>query len=112
MFVIIFLHDQIFHDLYGGQARIEGYVANYWRPVLNYLQDSLPRDEAALDHPYFQSQNALSMTIDEVEAIWGPIAANDDWSFLSAKLAAIHQMRQAYDIADLSLPRIVDGPAF
>ena len=38
------------------------------------------------------------MTIDEVEAIWAPIAANDDWSLLKAKLADIHQMRQAYGV--------------
>ena len=103
--------DQIFHDLYGGQPRIEGYVANYWRPVLNYLQDAFPRNAAALDHPYFQSQKALSMTIDEVEAIWEPIAANDDWSLLTAKLVAINQMRQAYGIGDVPLPRVVGGPA-
>ena len=103
--------DQIFHDLYGGQPRIEGYGANYWRPVLNYLQDAFPRNPAALDHPHFQSQKALSMTIDEVEAIWEPIAANDDWSLLSSKLAAINQMRQAYGVGDVPLPRIVGGPA-
>ena len=104
--------DQIFHDLYGGQPRIEGYDANHWKPVLNHLQDASPRNIAALDHPHFQAQKALSMTIDEVEAIWDPIAANDDWSLLSAKLAAIHQMRQAYGVGDVPLPRIVGGPAF
>ena len=103
--------DQIFHDLYGGQPRIEGYDANHWKPVLNHLQDASPRNIAALDHPHFQAQKALSMTIDEVEAIWDPIAANDDWSLLSAKLAAIHQMRQAYGVGDVPLPRIVGGPA-
>ena len=50
------------------------------------------------------------MTIDEVEAIWDPIAANDDWSLLSAKLEAIHQMREAYGVGDVPLPRIVSGP--
>jgi uncharacterized protein YdiU (UPF0061 family) len=103
--------DQIFHDLYGGQPRIEGYSANYWRPVLDYLRDATPRNVAALDHPHFQSQKALSMTIDEVEAIWDPIAANDDWSLLSAKLAAIHRMRRAYGGGDVPLPRIVGGSA-
>ena len=103
--------DQIFHDLYGGQPRIEGYDANHWKPVLNLLQDASPRNIAALDHPHFQAQKALSMTIDEVEAIWDPIAANDDWSLLSAKLAAIHQMRQAYGVGDVPLPRVVGGPA-
>ena len=36
--------DQIFHDLYGGQPRIEGYTANHWKPVLNYLQDARLRN--------------------------------------------------------------------
>jgi len=30
---------------------------------------------------------------------------------LSAKLTAIHQMRQAYGVSDVPLPRIVGGPA-
>ena len=103
--------DQIFHDLYGGQPRIEGYDANHWKPLLNCLQGALPRNSAALDHPHFQSQKAVSMTIDEVEAVWDPIAANDDWSLLSAKIEAIQQMRQAYGFGDVLLPRIVGGPA-
>ena len=102
--------DQIFHDLYGGQPRIEGYVGNHWEPVLNYLRDARPRNSAALDHPHFQSREALSMTIDEVEAIWAPIAANDDWSLFSTKLAAIHQMREAFSGDEVPLPRIVGGP--
>ncbi len=103
--------DQIFHDLYGGKPRAEGYDSNCWRPVLNYLQDALPRNSAALDHPHFQIQQALTMTIDEVEEIWDAIATNDDWSLLSAKLASIHQMRQAYGVVDVPPPRIVGGPA-
>ncbi len=103
--------DQIFHDLYGGEPRIEGYDSDHWKPVLDHLQDSLPRNLAALDHPHFQSQKALSMTIDEVEAVWKPIADKDDWSVLSAKLSAIHQMRQAYGVGDVPPPRIVGGPA-
>jgi len=52
----------------------------------------------------------VSMTIDEVEAIWAPIAASDDWSLLSDKIAAIHQMRHAYggDSA-MPLPSIIGG---
>ena len=103
--------DQIFHDLYGGAARVSGYKDDHWRPVLEYLQDARPRNPAALDHPHFQSAKALSMTIDEVEAIWAPIAASDDWSLLAGKIAAIHQMRKAYGEDDnLPLPTIADGP--
>ncbi len=103
--------DQIFHDLYGGRPRVDGYAADHWKPVLNCLQDAHPRNSRALNHSYFQSQKALSMTIEEVEAIWAPIAANDDWSLLSSKLAAIHQMREAYGGGEVPSPRIVGGPA-
>jgi uncharacterized protein YdiU (UPF0061 family) len=104
--------DQIFHDLYGGGARVSGYEDDYWQPVLDCLQDARPRNPAALDHPHFQSAKALSMTIDEVEAIWAPIAASDDWSLLADKIAAIHQMRKAYGgDHNLPLPTIIDGSA-
>jgi len=102
--------DQMFHDLYGGKARVDGYDDDCWRPVLEVLQAAKPRNPAALDHPHFQSAKAVSMTIDEVEAIWTPIAASDDWSLLSDKIAAIHQMRHAYggDLA-MPLPSIIGG---
>ena len=35
------------------------------------------------------------MPIEEVEALWAPIAANDDWSLFHAKLAAIRRMGEA-----------------
>ncbi len=47
-----------------------------------------------LAHPYFAGE-PTTMLIDEVEAIWSPIASNDDWSALEAKLAAIGAMREA-----------------
>ncbi len=103
--------DQMFHDLYGGKARVDGYDDDCWRPVLETLQAAKPRNSAALDHPHFQSAKALSMTIDEVEAIWAPIAASDDWSLLSDKIVAIHQMRHAYGgDAAMPLPSIIGGP--
>jgi len=36
------------------------------------------------------------MLIEEVEAIWAPIAERDDWSAFHAKLADIEIMREAY----------------
>jgi hypothetical protein len=36
------------------------------------------------------------MLIDEVEALWAPIAEADDWSALQAKLAEIETMAEAY----------------
>ena len=36
------------------------------------------------------------MLIDEMEALWAPIAERDDWSALHAALDEIEEMRQAY----------------
>ena len=37
------------------------------------------------------------MLIDEVEALWAAIAERDDWAPLYAKIAAIEEMRSAYE---------------
>ena len=36
------------------------------------------------------------MLIDQMEALWAPIAERDDWSAFAAALLEIEQMRQAY----------------
>jgi hypothetical protein len=48
-----------------------------------------------VDHPYFAGK-PCTMLINEVEAIWAPIAAGDDWSAFAAKLDQIHVMADAY----------------
>ncbi|MFM9851244.1 MAG: protein adenylyltransferase SelO family protein [Sphingomonadaceae bacterium] len=46
-------------------------------------------------HPYWQREQPCSLHIDEVEAIWAPIAENDDWTRLHAKVAEIREMGSA-----------------
>jgi len=55
-----------------------------------------------LDHPYWDSPAPQSLLIDEVEAIWAPIAERDDWSALHAKVAALRRMGEA--LGDAPLP--------
>ena len=50
----------------------------------------------ALDHPHWADDVPCSMLIDEVEAIWAPIAERDDWSALHAKVEAVRRMGTAY----------------
>ncbi len=45
-------------------------------------------------HPYWSGE-PCSLLIDEVEALWAPIAENDDWAPLYAKIAAIRDMGEA-----------------
>ena len=49
----------------------------------------------ALDHAYWADPAPQSMHIDEVEALWAPIAADDDWAPLMAKVGALRRMGEA-----------------
>ncbi len=46
-------------------------------------------------HPYWSDPAPCGLLIAEVEALWAPIAAHDDWAPLNAKLAAIARMGEA-----------------
>ncbi|WP_424022214.1 protein adenylyltransferase SelO family protein [Polymorphobacter fuscus] len=50
---------------------------------------------AAPAHDYWADAGPCTLLIDEVEAIWAPIAAADDWSALTAKVGAIRRMGEA-----------------
>jgi len=53
-----------------------------------------------LDDPVFSRPEPEEMLIDEVEALWAPIAAEDDWSPLHDKLRRIEAARVAYALGD------------
>ena len=50
---------------------------------------------STLPYPYWQDTEPCSMLIEEVESIWAPIAETDDWSLLTAKVAAVRRMGEA-----------------
>ena len=43
-----------------------------------------------------ERRTPCGMLIDEVEALWAPIAERDDWSALYRKIEDIAEMREAY----------------
>ncbi|WP_421837202.1 protein adenylyltransferase SelO family protein [Novosphingobium sp.] len=64
------------------------------------LGEALAAYEPGADtHPYWDDPAPQSMLIDEVEAIWAPIAESDDWSLLEAKIAALRRMGEAHGAA-------------
>ena len=102
--------DQIFHDLFGGKARSVGYDDDVWVPLLDILSGAHLVRPNALQHPHFNETKAVSLTIDEVEALWAPIAAADDWQPLVEKITAIRTMRAALDGAAVTaIPQINGG---
>jgi uncharacterized protein YdiU (UPF0061 family) len=100
--------EQTFFDWFGGLASADRAARSpskdrYANPAFNPVRDALqgfsPRPEVDLGHAYFSKPFACSMLIEEVEAIWKPIADSDDWSVFHAKLEAIDEMREAYGLA-------------
>ena len=101
-------YEQFFFDWRGGALSAERaarspsaghYASEAFRAVANAMESYAPTPDANLDHPYFARATPRTMLIDEVEAIWAPIASEDNWSLLQQTLAEIAQMRQAYGIA-------------
>jgi uncharacterized protein YdiU (UPF0061 family) len=106
-----FLHEtgapfeQTFFDWYGGSLSTQRaeksssaslYVHETFQTVRTVLDDFSPSPGINHSHPYFERTTPCTMLIDEVEAIWAPIAAEDDWSALAAKLDDIRAMAEAY----------------
>ncbi|SEP66349.1 Uncharacterized conserved protein YdiU, UPF0061 family [Devosia sp. YR412] len=100
-------YEQFFFDWRGGGLSAERaahspsaqhYASEAFRPVANGLERYGPADDLNLDHAYFTRETPRTMLIDEVEAIWAPIAEHDDWGLFHAALAEIAQMRQAYSV--------------
>ncbi len=100
--------EQTFFDCRGGVADAERvrrspsaslYAGAEFARLRGALAEHEPAADAALDHPYFTRARPVTLLIDEVEALWAPIAAADDWSPLAAKLAAIGEVAAAYGTA-------------
>ncbi|MCQ8239497.1 protein adenylyltransferase SelO [Rhizosaccharibacter radicis] len=106
-----FLHESampfesFFFDWYGGRLSAPraaaapsagAYAAEGFEPVRALIDRFEPRTDLRLDHPYFRDPLPCTMLVDEVEAIWAPIAERDDWGPFHHKLAAIGRMAEAY----------------
>jgi uncharacterized protein YdiU (UPF0061 family) len=51
-----------------------------------------------LGDPYFARPEPEELLVDQIEALWAPIAEADDWSAFEAKLAAIEVARRAWGL--------------
>lgn len=100
--------EQVFFDWRGGlasagRAARSPAAAYYETPEFAAARAAMAEHEATpdvgLDHAYFRRPSPCTMLIDEVEAIWAPIAEKNDWSALERKLAQIAEMREAYGLA-------------
>jgi uncharacterized protein YdiU (UPF0061 family) len=87
--------DRFFFDWRGGARRRD--EPAYDHPMFQPFVEAVAAYESrgANDHSYWSDPDPCAMPIEEVEAIWEPIAKADDWSLFEAKLSAIRRMGDA-----------------
>ncbi len=87
--------DRFFFDWRGGDLRQPSgaYAADAFAPFRKAVAAYSPH--AAADHRYWYRGAPCAMPIEEVEAIWAPIAAHDDWTAFETKIVAIREMGDA-----------------
>ena len=94
-------YDQFFFDWYGGapsevrakaSPNADAYAGAGWDAVRRDLERHSPTHPERLADPYFARKVPCSLLMDEIEAIWKPIAARDDWSAFEAKVADIREL--------------------
>ncbi len=99
--------EPLFFDWFGGAASerraLEGprgavYAGDEALAFRRALEGYAPADPARLGHPVFARPDPEELLIEELEALWAPIAARDDWAPFRAKLARIDQAREAYGL--------------
>ncbi len=95
--------EQVMFDLFAMQPtrlehspQAELYRSASFSPVREQLAALSVHPGANPDHAYFQQIRPRTMLIDEMEALWAPIAETDDWTAFNSALGEIETMRQAY----------------
>lgn len=99
---------QTFHDWAGGEASAaranQGPNAAYYaREDFAAIRDGLAKrtkSDAALllAHPYWARTQPVNLLIEDVEALWAPIADEDDWAPFESKLVEIDNLKQALGV--------------
>ncbi len=98
---------QTFFDWFGGEASAnraaEGPASNRYQEkgfeaVRRQLSERTPADPEKLRASYFTADKPVTLLIDEIEALWAPIADDDDWSAFEEKLEHIEAARLALNL--------------
>ena len=82
-----------------GSLRAEVYAEAAFDDVRVLISAYAADRPERLDDPWFARPEPEELLIDEIEAIWAPIAEHDDWSRFHAKLAALEIARKAWALS-------------
>ncbi len=88
--------DLAWYQFRGGRVPADPHPA--FHPFIEQLAAFSPV-QGAQEHPYWDDGSPCTLLIDEVEALWSPIAGLDDWAPLNHKIAAIRRMGDAHGLS-------------
>lgn len=100
--------EPLFFDWFGGFAssvralsgpRAKAYQGEAFDAFRFALMEHEPDRIDRLEHPMFAAREPEEMLIEEVEAIWSAIDADDDWGPFEAKLARLDAAREAWGLS-------------
>jgi hypothetical protein len=103
--------DRFFFDWYGGPASearalrgagARAYEGGAFLTFRRALEGYEPWNPEALEGDYFQGDAPCTMVLDEVEALWDPIARRDDWGAFRAKVRSVRALGQVLKNASAS----------
>jgi uncharacterized protein YdiU (UPF0061 family) len=109
---------QFFHDWFAGAASEARAMAGPERARYGEadfaatkagLMAREPVRPERLAHAIFQAPHPPTLLIEDVEAIWTPIAERDDWSAFDAAVAAISGLRDALDLPQIWASTLPDA---
>jgi len=97
---------QFFHDWFcadevrAAQSPAASFYADEkFAPIRDGFRARAAIDPGRLSHPILQRPTPVSLVIEELEALWAPIAEADDWSAFHTKIADIRALKDALKIA-------------
>ena len=102
-----FPFERLFFDWWGGMLSVDrasrspvshAYTGQAWLAFFDLLQSYEAASPERLEAPYFEAEAPCTMLIDEMETLWAPIAASDDWSLFYEKIGAIREMGAALEL--------------
>ncbi len=92
--------EQMFFDFHSKRVLNKSSLLEKYRKVdpklILELEEFELADTNLIKHSYFEREAPVTLLIDEIESIWSPIAARDDWGSYEEKLKSIRSFRGIY----------------
>jgi serine/tyrosine/threonine adenylyltransferase len=95
--------EPFFFDWFCGRAeralagpRKEAYAGPAFAEFRTVVEAYEPERPERLGHPMFDRPEPEELLYDQIEALWAPIAQDDDWTLFHAKLDAIGRAREGW----------------